>query len=85
MEALPHAPSSRAWGLAEASATPPGQPPPLREARDLLPPPPTLPNPRHGDRPAPRSPRMRLGVHRMHGRPICRVVGTAIERPLGGL
>ena len=25
------------------------------------------------------------GVHCMHGRPICRVVGTAIERPTGGL
>ena len=54
-----------------------------------LPPPPPLPRsypppiPLHGDRPAPPppGPRARPGVHCMHGQPICRVVGTAIERP----
>ena len=66
----------------------PLQTPPLPlpiHPRPPIPPSPPPPIPRHDDRPAPPGPQTRPGVHCMHGRPICRVVGTAIERPPGGL
>ena len=68
---------------AEATVTLPPPPSPLSPP---CPAPPPLPNPRHGDRPAPPpGPRAQPGAHSMYGRPICRVIGTAIERPPGGL
>ena len=50
-------------------------------------PPPPPPRPTHGTATGlpPPSPRERPGAHSMHGRPICRVVRKAIERPPGGL
>ena len=60
-----------------------------------VPPPPNTPNcptwippltqPAARRQACPPGPRTRPGVHSMHGRSICRVVGTAIERPPGGL
>ena len=49
------------------------------------PPPPPPPIQGHGARPASPPPPRPPGVHCMHGRPICGVVRTAIERPRGGL
>ena len=85
-----HAPSPRCAGPGWAYPgvfVPPLPPPPPAQApppsRVPPVPPPSSPSPRHGDRPAPAPARERgRGVHYMHGRLICGVVGTTIGRPL---